>query len=166
MADAPTKFAAAPVGTTIAVVAQPTPAAEPTTGFVTELHATVVSEPQTLWGRSRWKLLDPLVYQAADIAGWVITVPAGTITDYASVPRLPILYTFFGDTLHMAAVIHDWAYSTQLMSRKMADSILYDAAKASKNPRWRAFIMWMGVRVFAIFVWHRYAKAKATKGPP
>src|SRR5258708_6192683 len=62
-----------------------------------------------------WKLKEDLYY-TSDILG-VIYVPAGFVTDFASVPRLPFAYLLAGDTAHQAAVVHDYLYQTHACSK-------------------------------------------------
>jgi hypothetical protein len=54
-----------------------------------------------------WTLLAPLAYDS-EIVGGIITVPAGFVTDFASVPRyLPIAYAAEAGKGNKAAVVHD-----------------------------------------------------------
>ena len=70
--------------------------------FLTELDARLKDDDRI------WLLDSPLVYES-DILG-LITVPAGFETDFASVPRVPIAYTLFGDRAHRESVVHDYLY--------------------------------------------------------
>lgn len=81
-------------------------------------------------GRGTWRLLQPLSYQS-DVARRVITSPAGFVTDFASVPRVPFAYWIAGDTAHPAAVIHDWLYSSHEVDRATADAVLEEAANVA-----------------------------------
>lgn len=45
------------------------------------------------------------------------------------------------------AVIHDWLYSTGGLSRKASDEVFYNALRSSRTARWRAWLMWAGVRI-------------------
>lgn len=96
-------------------------------------------------GRGTWKLLGPLVF-LSDIAGQ-IAVPAGFVTDFASVPRLPLAFMLAGDTAHKAAVVHDWLYTTHQVDRATADQVFHEASIAMGVPGWRAWIMKLAVRV-------------------
>lgn len=100
----------------------------------------------------QWVLLNPLVYES-DVAQRVITVPAGFRTDLASVPRLPIVYLLTGDTSDEAAVIHDYLYSSHLVPRDVADSVLREASAITGVPAWRRQMMWAGVRLFGGSHW-------------
>jgi len=97
---------------------------------------------------STWQLTDPLIYQS-DVAGRTFSVPPGFVTDFASVPRIPFVFDAFGDTSHQAAVIHDFIYSADPhpVDRATADSVLREAGIASGVSRWRAWCMWLGVRL-------------------
>ena len=80
----------------------------------------------------------------------LIAVPAHFVTDLASVPRLPLLYLFFGDHFPEAAVVHDFLYSAksgQGVSREQADAVLKEACLSLGEPRWRAWGAWAGVRL-------------------
>lgn len=95
----------------------------------------------------QWMLAGPLIYES-DVAKQTITVPAGFRTDLASVPRLPIVYLLTGGTSNEAAVVHDYLYSTGLVSRKLADEVLAEASKVTGVPAWRRGLMWAAVRLF------------------
>jgi hypothetical protein len=105
-----------------------------------------------------WVLLRPVVYTST-VANQVFVIPEGFITDFASVPRIPVVYELTGDTAHKAAVVHDYLYSTGLVSRETADSVLEEASGVTKVPAWRRAIMWAGVRLGG---WLRFNKNEAT----
>ncbi|MGJ9420482.1 DUF1353 domain-containing protein [Massilia sp. CMS3.1] len=94
----------------------------------------------------KWILLAPLMYES-DVAGRVITVPAGFPTDLASVPRLPIVYGLCGGVARRAAVVHDYLYTSGRASRSVADAVFREASAAIGVPAWRRWLMWAGVRV-------------------
>lgn len=56
-----------------------------------------------------------------------ITVPVGFVTDFASVPRLPLTYLIAGNTGHWAATVHDLLYRWGVVSRKDADIVFKEA---------------------------------------
>jgi hypothetical protein len=98
-----------------------------------------------------WLLTEPLTYVTHN--GRTITVPAGFQTDFASVPRLPLIFVLMGDTNHRAAVIHDYLYSTKEVSRKEADSIFVEAMEGPKSIQSR--LMYLGVRLFGSLRWNQ-----------
>ena len=101
-----------------------------------------------------WQLLAPLRYQS-EVLGAMIEIPSGYVTDFVSVPRLPFMYLIAGNTAHAAAVLHDMLYQLHLpgIDRAVADSLLYEAMVASGEPRWRAWSMWMAVRLVGWAAW-------------
>ena len=94
----------------------------------------------------KWVLLAPLVYES-DIAGRVITVPAGFPTDLASVPRWPLVYSLCGGIARRPAVVHDYLYTSGRASRSVADAVFREASQVIGVPAWRHWLMWAGVRV-------------------
>lgn len=98
-------------------------------------------------GRGRWRLRNPLVFESSR-AGRVICVPEGFVTDFASVPRLPIVFWLTGDTAHPAAVVHDYLYSRGELKREEADEILLEAMASVGVPAWRRYPMYWAVRAF------------------
>lgn len=102
-------------------------------------------------GRGTWRLLASLGY-SSDLIGQV-TVPAGFVTDLASVPRLPVAFFLAGGLAHAAAVVHDWLYTTHQTDRATADSVFREACQACGVSRWRAYLMWLGVRAGGAGSW-------------
>lgn len=97
------------------------------------------------------ELLKELVYQSASLRA-AIVVPKGFVTDFASVPRLPITFALTGDTAHEAAVVHDYLYQTHraggcAIERAQADGVFLEAMEATGIPWWRRRLMWSGVRI-------------------
>jgi hypothetical protein len=107
--------------------------------FLTKLNVEEISD-------TAWMVMSPLVIETD--YGQTISVPAGFITDFASVPRLPMVYTLFGDTAHEAAVVHDYLYSVEAFPRASADSIFLSAMKATSVAAWRRYPMFLAVRIF------------------
>lgn len=95
----------------------------------------------------KWQLVSPLLYQS-DVALETFTVPAGFVTDLASVPRVPVAYWLTGGTSNEAAVVHDYLYATGIVSRETADAVLREASAVTGVPAWRRWLMWSGVRLF------------------
>ncbi len=100
-------------------------------------------------GRARWRTQSELIYLDAKGRTW--TVPAGYLTDFASVPRLPLMYWLTGDTAHMAAVLHDYLCSDfvpEAMSWREAADLFREAMQAEGTPAWRRWGMYWAVRLF------------------
>jgi hypothetical protein len=102
-----------------------------------------------------WTVLQPLIYDS-DVACKVFIVPEGFVTDFASVPRLPLAFLLTGDAAHSAAVIHDYAYKTAIVDRETADAVFKEAAMVSGEPPWRATLMHWGVRLGGWIAWNKH----------
>jgi hypothetical protein len=108
-------------------------------------------------GRGEWQLTSPLIYQS-DLTGDVYIVPSGFRTDFASVPRVPIAFLLCGDTASMPAALHDWLYTAvrgkrPVPDRETADMLLKEAALAEGVPAWRAWALYLGVRIGGASHW-------------
>lgn len=114
--------------------------------FLTRLRAEKVED-------STWMIVTPLIY-SSDILDDVITVPADFETDFASVPRLPLAFLLTGDSAHAAAVVHDWLYEKQQYTRAICDLVFEEACVAAGEPKWRATLMWIGVRLGGWIPWN------------
>lgn len=94
-----------------------------------------------------YKLLSAFQYDSSlDIT---ITVPAGFVTDFASVPK--ILWNLLPPTgrYGKAAVIHDYLYRTYGASSKIvADAIFYEAMKALGVNRVIRNVIYLAVHLF------------------
>ena len=104
-------------------------------------------------GRGSWRLLTPLTYWSV-VAWRRISAPTDFVTDFASVPRFPpIAFAMLGDIGHPAAVIHDYLYTVQPMTREVADAVLREALIVCGVPSWKAQLMWAGVRAAGASHW-------------
>ena len=102
----------------------------------------------------KWKLFRSFAYHiGSKYSGNKITVPAGFITDFASVPW--ILWTFLPSwgKYGKAAVVHDYLYQTHNQTRFMADAIFYEAMVVGGTAKWKAKMMYYGVRLFGWLAW-------------
>ncbi len=93
---------------------------------------------------STWRLVEPLTYTGARES---FTVPAGSDTDFASVPRAFIwLLPRYGDYTK-AAILHDHLVETRVVSRKDADGIFRRAMRELGVSIPRRFMVWAAVRL-------------------
>ena len=140
--------------------------------FLTALEIREVAQ-------DRWVLLRPLIYESDVLLirysttwGHTITVPVNFTTDLESIPRvLPLAYAILYGTAHKASVVHDWLYTngglwptSQLaqsgahVTRKQADDVLYEAIVCTGEPRWKAWLIWLGVRAGGWVAWNKHRK--------
>jgi hypothetical protein len=120
--------------------------------FITTLDVRKLPRDGSADGRGTWKLLAPLIYNS-DLLGRLVIVPAGFVTDFASVPRLPVAYLLTANCGHEAAVLHDFAYTAHDMTRAQADDLFAEALAVGGEPGWRRGLMWAGVRVGGWWAW-------------
>lgn len=73
-------------------------------------------------GRTVHKLNSPLIWVHE---GKRVAIPAGFETDLASVPRVPIVYCWWGDRAHREAVLHDYLYRVGASIIEMGDPLGY-----------------------------------------
>ena len=100
--------------------------------------------------RRTYTLLADLVL--ADEDERTITVPAGFVTDFASIKILHnaflfVLFALVSGYGNYGATVHDFLYAQGQLSRKEADAVLYRALRAEGVARWRAYLFWLGVRL-------------------
>jgi len=107
---------------------------------------------------THWRLLEPYAFASA-VTGTILLVPAGFVTDFASVPRVPIAYWLVGNTAHGAAVIHDWLYTTGAFPKETADAVFREAMRDAGVPWWRRWMMYLGVRWGGTAAWERHRRA-------
>ena len=120
--------------------------------FLTKLEVEQVDD-LTQDGQGLWKLTAPLIYQS-DLLAMKVIVDAGFVTDFASVPRIPIVFDMLGDRGNEAATIHDRLYSKpHICTRAQADAILREALKVQGVPAWMAALFYYGVRIGGASHW-------------
>jgi len=119
--------------------------------------------PSLKGGRSLWGLQRPLTYRPGDDPGEEITVPAGFVTDLASIPRWAWVLLPPDGPWVKAAIIHDFLYATggdgvwkrhspgitraEPYTRAEADKILRQAMHNRGVDVVRRNIIWAAVRV-------------------
>ena len=93
-------------------------------------------------GPQKWELLAPLIYVSAD--GTVYTVPQGFQTNGPSIPRAFYVTTPPVGEYDLAAVLHDWMYSSDTpVTRKTADQLFREAMQVCGVGRYtRTKIYW------------------------
>ena len=95
-------------------------------------------------GRRLFMLLDDLQYQSK--IGGLFTVEAGYVTDFGSVPRIPVVFDVLGEIAYEPYVIHDMLYSKKKVSRDEADQVLREALICMGVSEWKASLIFDGVR--------------------
>jgi hypothetical protein len=117
-------------------------------GFLDPLELELMRDSQgrpllTRQGRQLYKVLSRFRY-LSDVAD-LVDVPAGYVTDLCSQPQATM--SLLGECAQEPSVPHDYAYSTHCMTRATADRMLYEACRVTGIPRWKAALIYAGVRV-------------------
>ncbi len=99
-------------------------------------------------GHYNWRVHEPFAFYLSDDNSDVISVPAGFVTDLASVPR--IFWTLLppDGKYAKAAIIHDYLYDNALRTKKEADKIFLDGMTVLGVPKWKRTVMYWAVRMF------------------
>lgn len=107
----------------------------------------------------RWVLLAPLVWDEGTTG---ITVPAGFVTDLASVPRPFRNILNINGRSRRAAVLHDFVYTEQTLTRADCDALFRRALIAEGVSIAGRWIYWSGVRVGGWVTWGNKAPSTET----
>lgn len=88
--------------------------------------------------------------------GESIVVPAGFITDFASIPR--IVQLFLPNSIgRRAAIVHDYLYRSRgiknKFTRKQSDQIFLDALEVLGVRKTRRYLLYFGVRIGGWLPW-------------
>lgn len=107
-----------------------------------------------------WMLLSDYLFETKQ-SNQVITVPAGFVTDYASVPELFIkVGAALRGRFNKAAIVHDWLYWSQECTRLQADNIFKLAMKENNVPDVQALILYNIVKEKGKKAWCKNQKMK------
>lgn len=105
-------------------------------------------------GRGQWRLVDAFV-----CLGY--TVPAGFVCDLDSVPRIPVIYARYKGRTVAAAVLHDFFYKRQVVTREKADRLFLAAMALEGVPIRYCIVIHLAVRVGGFLPWKRNARKLA-----
>lgn len=102
-----------------------------------------------------WKLVSDFIVDADGISNRRIIVPIGFETDFASVPRIPIVFELFGNRAHEPAVVHDYLYTLggSDADREYADQVLRAGIITFNKDSVLAENMYLGVRAGGASHW-------------
>lgn len=80
----------------------------------------------------------------------VITVPAGFVTDFATIPRFARFIFSNFDRTAKACVVHDYLIRTGSRPRREVDAIFLESLEVLGVTRWKRYVMWSAVRIHGI----------------
>ncbi|MGG5931286.1 DUF1353 domain-containing protein [Salmonella enterica] len=99
-------------------------------------------------GHYLWRVHEPFTFYLSDDNSDIIEVPAGFITDLATIPRIFWILLLPDGKYAKAAIIHDYLYDNALRTKWEADRIFLDGMTVLGVPRWKRTIMYWAVRLF------------------
>lgn len=102
----------------------------------------------------RWPFITQDIFRFYTRKGEIYTVPAGFATDFASIPWfIHWKLSPHGRGYIRAAVVHDWMYRTQKVTRKQADDYFSEGMAECDTPRWQDAVIYWSVRLFGEKAW-------------
>lgn len=126
------------------------------------LKAYIVNNPRVVEADESGRffaLADPLVALCCVAGKWrKITVPAGFITDFASIPPWAWIVATKLGPWNRPAILHDYLYFSAIFDRKTADLLFLAAMRDRRVVRWRRKLMYIAVRIGGWPSWKRYRR--------
>lgn len=113
--------------------------------------------------RKHFVLMQALTYHDKKLG--IVEVPIGFTTDFASIHPLrftaPLMYAVLSGYGKRAATVHDYLYTVtnhneNRISRKDADKVFFRALRDEGVARWRAYLLYYGVRAFGVRYFNAY----------
>lgn len=113
-----------------------------------------------------WRLVENFTWFESDLGGadgTMIDVPAGFVTDFASIPR--VLWNVLPPSFYAKpAILHDYLYfvgkaGDLVVTRAQADKVFRDALQETGVNARKRWMMWLGVRVGGWRAWGIYRNA-------
>lgn len=106
-----------------------------------------------------WELKEPFEYHLGiKDSGWVISIPVGFVTDFASVPKL--LHWLIGPwgKHGRAAVLHDYLYRFAVFDRVVCDAIFLEAMRIIGCSKSTRRVIYAAVRVWGRYAWKKHRR--------
>ena len=125
--------------------------------FASDLNVSVSYDPEQ--ETPVFKLLTPFVFLSDFLLNhgqlWTIEVPVGFETDFASVPRFPIIWDIAGGVGNKAATIHDYLYTEHTYDRMLCDRVFREALKVEGVGTIKRNLMYASVRILGQAYWDK-----------
>lgn len=112
-------------------------------------------------GKGKWRLEDEFVFWSRY---GKIVVPKGFVTDFASVPPLPLAYLLTKNASKVGAATHDFLYregkiDDYKLTRQQADDLMCDLMILEGVTWWQRRMIRFGLRIGGWWTWNKYRKA-------
>lgn len=110
-------------------------------GFIGDLDTRLISDDES----GVFQLLSTFSFKS-DVAGITIVVPIGFQTDFCSVPRVPLAYDMLGNRARKSGTVHDYLYSSHIVTREVADRVLREMLQLDGVDECEAQMFYLAVR--------------------
>ena len=114
-----------------------------------------------------WEVAEEFCYKVeAHDSKWVVVVPKGTLTDFASIPRFIRVFMPNRWKYSTGSVIHDYLYRYGDKSKEISDAIFLEAQIAEGLSPAGAHILTLAVTLFGHHAYskgRKYAKSQRRK---
>jgi len=106
-----------------------------------------------------WKLVEQFTYHIGDRdSKEVIVVPVGFVTDFASIPQLFWSIIPPWGQYGKAAVVHDFLYKSQILTKKQSDSVFLEGMEILGVSKIKRTIIYKAVDIFGFIAWNSLKK--------
>lgn len=108
-----------------------------------------------------WRLWQEILFT---YNGKTYTIPKDFLTDFASIPDFVKILLFSDkDKYTVAAIIHDYLCRYKIFPRNVCDEIFFEANLLCNIPKYKAYEMWLGVRMGGWYFYYGYGKSEMKK---
>lgn len=132
--------------------------------FLTPFIAELIDDASAD-GRGTWEMAAELDYQSDVLQAWqqannvtpadgIVRVPIHFRTDFASIPRLPIVFLACGGRATRPSVPHDYGYSTHYAPKPIIDKMFLESMLLTNVPLDIAHQMYSAVVLFGKPFWN------------
>jgi hypothetical protein len=111
--------------------------------------------------RRNWMLTGYLIHRFGETPH-VLIIPAGFVTDLASVPDIAESLLPRAGEYSNAAIMHDYLYWTQFCTREQADNLMSIAMREAGVAVWKEFLIHSAVRLGGQNAWNANRSRKAS----
>lgn len=106
-----------------------------------------------------YELVEDMIFRSS-VAECTICVPAGFLSNGATIPRFLWWLIPRWGKYSQAAILHDYLYINKLFNIEVCDDILFEALVDLGVVEWKRVLMYYSVRLFGWLYWHRFLEEK------
>lgn len=120
--------------------------------FLTNLKAELKEDRDDVW-----IITQPLKYWS-QLLNCLVTISETFETDFASVPRVPLIYSLWGNRAHREATLHDYLFrkdSIPIISCSLANEVFLEAMISTGKSWYIKYPMYSGVVLGGQSAYHK-----------